>query len=180
MTFTRREFVVASAVVASAGCAKVGDTGSANEGSIVSFDAFSDEFGDVVDVSSGSATLGRGFRWAEGPAWDHTRQALYFTDVPENRAYRWTELAGLELFLSPSGVAPELAQGMREPGANGLLMSQDGRLILCNHGKRAVEKMNIDNGVRETLVDRFEGARFNSPNDIIESKDGTLYFTDPP
>lgn len=125
-------------------------------------------------------TLADGFSWAEGPAWDRARDCLYFTDVPENRAFRWSGEAGLEVFLDPSGVAPENAIGMREPGANGLWYGADGQLYVCNHGTRSVERLNLDDLSRETLVDRFEAQRFNSPNDLVVARDSRIYFTDPP
>ncbi len=45
--------------------------------------------------------LARGFIWSEGPTWDKKRQALYFSDVPENKAYSWSPEHGLSLFLNP-------------------------------------------------------------------------------
>lgn len=125
-------------------------------------------------------TLTDGFTWSEGPAWDRARDCLYFTDVPENTAYRWSRREGLEVFLAPSGAPADAVAGMREPGANGLWFADDGQLYLCNHGRRAIQRLDPDTGVRETLVDRFEGHRFNSPNDLVRLTDGTIFFTDPP
>lgn len=135
---------------------------------------------DLFTGSPGLQQLADGFVWSEGPTWDRERNCLYFTDVPSNRAYRWSENAGLETFLDPSGVAPEAAQGMREAGANGLWFGEDGWLYLCNHGVRAVQRMRPDSQLRETLVDSYGGQRFNSPNDLVRARDGSLYFTDPP
>ncbi|WP_412546776.1 SMP-30/gluconolactonase/LRE family protein [Maricaulis sp. MIT060901] len=128
----------------------------------------------------GLEQLADGFTWSEGPSWDRVRQCLYFTDVPGNRAYRWSDSAGLETFLDPSGVDASRAVGMREPGANGLWYGEDGWLYLCNHGERAVQRMQLDTQARETLVQNFEGQRFNSPNDLVRADDGSIYFTDPP
>ncbi|MBX7495776.1 SMP-30/gluconolactonase/LRE family protein [Qipengyuania sp. 6B39] len=162
-----------------AGCVaarqSVGDT----DASSVEFEAFDGRFAGVVDVTAPAKLLGSGYQWAEGPAWDATRQALYFTDVPANRAYRWSAGDRVEVFLDPSGAVGAI-DGFREPGANGLLIARDGRLLLCNHGARAVESLDLGTGERATLASRFEGKRFNSPNDVIEARDGTIYFTDPP
>ncbi|MEP0391786.1 MAG: SMP-30/gluconolactonase/LRE family protein [Erythrobacter sp.] len=180
MVLTRRDFVIAGAATAASACANTSVALPLEQSSIVTFEPFSSEFAKVIATKVPATTLGEGYRWAEGPAWDHIRQALYFTDVPTNRAYRWSKEVGVEVFLDPSGVAPEMAGGLREAGANGLLLSRDDKLIICNHGKRAVEKLDLDEGTRESIVADFEGARFSSPNDVIEASDGTLYFTDPP
>lgn len=134
----------------------------------------------VFESSTGLEQLAEGFTWCEGPSWDRVRQCLYFTDVPENRAYRWSETGGLEVFLDPSGVDASLAAGMREAGANGLWYGKDGWLYLCNHGERSIQRVNLDDLRRETLIDRFDGQKFNSPNDLVRAADGTIFFTDPP
>ncbi len=135
---------------------------------------------DILAEGAEMEQLADGFGWSEGPSWDVSRDCLYFTDVPQNTAYRWSSARGLEVFLQPSGVAPEGAVGMREPGANGLWFGRDGHLYLCNHGMRAVQRLNLDTLERETLVSVFEGQRFNSPNDLVQAADGTIFFTDPP
>lgn len=134
----------------------------------------------LFEVTQDVQQLADGFVWSEGPSWDRDRNCLYFTDVPSNKAYRWSAASGLEVFLDPSGVDPEQAQGMREAGANGLWFGDDGWLYLCNHGVRAVQRIRPDTQVRETLVESFGGQRFNSPNDLVRASDGSLYFTDPP
>lgn len=130
--------------------------------------------------SPGLSQLADGFVWSEGPTWDRERGCLYFTDVPSNIAYRWSDEAGLEVLLDPSGVDPTEAEGMREPGANGLWFGEDGWLYLCNHGTRSVERLRLESPVRQRLVNQFSGLKFNSPNDLVRSRDGSLYFTDPP
>ncbi len=146
----------------------------------VAFDSFDSAFGDLVDVDVTPRLLSTGHQWAEGPAWDALRQRLYFTDVPQNRAFAWDTKAGISIFLDPSGVSREQAGGMREPGANGLLIGQSGELLICNHGKRAVEAMDMESGTRRVLASSYSGKKFNSPNDLIEASDGKIYFTDPP
>ena len=82
--------------------------------------------------------------------------------------------------MDPSGVAARQAVGFREPGTNGLLMGRDGRLLICNHGKRAVQAMDIDSRERASLISSYKGKKFNSPNDLVEASNGDIYFTDPP
>lgn len=124
--------------------------------------------------------VGEGYVWAEGPAWDRVRNCLYFTDVPGNRTWRWRAGEGVRVWLDPSGIDPAEADGFREPGMNGLWMRDEGTLLACVHGTRSVVVIDPDTRERRTLCDRYGGSRFNSPNDLVESADGTIYFTDPP
>ncbi len=124
--------------------------------------------------------LADGFDWAEGPVWmPEQGGSLLFSDVPQNVVYRWKEGEGVKPSLSPSGYTGESARG-GEPGSNGLLREpSSGKLVLCQHGDRRVARLESD-GSFTTLVDRYMGKRFNSPNDGAYKSNGDLYFTDPP
>jgi gluconolactonase len=122
--------------------------------------------------------LVEGFRWAEGPVWDKATHRVLFSDVPNNVVHAWSEEDGLSVFLKPSGYAGPEGGGGREPGANGLAFDAKGRLVLCQQGERRI--VRLEGGKFVTLVDRFEGKRFNSPNDLVIAADGSIYFTDPP
>jgi len=122
--------------------------------------------------------LAEGFRWSEGPVWDRAAGRLLFSDVPSNVVHAWSEKGGLASFLQPSGYTGPEGGGGREPGANGLAFDARGRLVLCQHGDRRISR--LEDGRFVTLVDRFEGRRFNSPNDLALGADGSIYFTDPP
>lgn len=179
MQFSRRAMLAGSSAVLAAGCAGVrAEALQADVG--VSFEAFGDGFEQLVDRRASPRLLSTGHLWVEGPAWDARRSQLYFTDVPRNRAYSWSKAEGDTVFLDPSGASAAETKGMREPGANGLLLGKSGELLICNHGKRAVEARDFATGKRRTLIGSFEGKKFNSPNDLIEASDGTIYFTDPP
>jgi len=123
--------------------------------------------------------LGSGFNWSEGPIWVPAENALLFSDVPENRVYRWKDGAGITVFLEPSGFTGTQYNG-RERGSNGLTLDAQGRLILCQHGDRRVARLGADGKSFETIVDKFEGNRFSSPNDLCFDRAGNLFFTDPP
>jgi gluconolactonase len=119
--------------------------------------------------------LAEGFTWSEGPVW--LNGELIFSDVPENIAYRWKPgMTKAEVFLQPSGLLTP-TPGFREPGSNGLAKDAQGRLLLCQHGERRVAR--YENGRFTSLADRFEGKRFNSPNDLAVARNGDIYFTDP-
>lgn len=124
--------------------------------------------------------LASGFTWTEGPVWvnDEAGGHLLFTDIPRNSIFRWTSARGVELFMQPSGYTGVTYYGL-EPGANGLALDREGRLVMCEHGDRRVSLLTTGGG-KLTLADRFEGKRLNSPNDLVYGADGSLYFTDPP
>lgn len=120
--------------------------------------------------------LSEWFVWSEGPVW--FEGAVVFSDVMANIAYRWKEgMTSAEVFLKPSGLTTN-APGFREPGSNGLTVDREGRLLLCQHGDRRVAR--LEKGKFLTVADRYEGKRFNSPNDLVVRKNGDVYFTDPP
>ena len=120
--------------------------------------------------------LAEGFRWSEGPVWHDG--GVVFSDVLANTAYRWKPgAAQAEIYLRPSGLVGA-QPGFRETGSNGLARDAQGRLLLCQHGERRVAR--FENGTFTTVADKFEGKRFNSPNDLAVRKSGEIYFTDPP
>jgi gluconolactonase len=110
--------------------------------------------------------LADGFRWLEGPVWFADMQCLLFSDIPNDRIMRWTASGGASVFRQPSRFA------------NGHTRDHEGRLIGCLHGGRALVRTELDGSIT-TLVDRFEGKRLNSPNDVVVKSDGTIWFSDP-
>ena len=92
---------------------------------------------------------------------------------------KWKEGEGITLFLKPSGYTGTKPRG-GEPGSNGLHFDGQGRLVLCQHGDRRIARLKPDNKSFETLADKYDGKRFNSPNDAVFKSNGDLYFTDPP
>jgi gluconolactonase len=121
--------------------------------------------------------LADGFDWSEGPVWVRDGGYLLFSDVPQNTVFRWKEGAGISVFLKPSGATGARTSG-GEQGSNGLVLDPQGRLVLCQHGDRRVARR--DGAAFVTLADRYQGKRFNSPNDAVFMSNGDLYFTDPP
>jgi gluconolactonase len=120
-----------------------------------------------------------GRTWVEGPVWRAREGDLLFSDIPENRVYRWKEGEGLSVFLESSGYTGSRPFPGREPGSNGLAVDGAGRLLLAEHGDRRVTRLEPD-GRKTVLADRFGGRRLNSPNDVVPGPDGALWITDPP
>ncbi|MCF3945353.1 MULTISPECIES: SMP-30/gluconolactonase/LRE family protein [Acidiphilium] len=112
--------------------------------------------------------LASGMRWAEGPVWFGDGRYLLWSDIPNDRMMRWDEASGqVCVFRQPSGYA------------NGNTRDREGRLVTCEHGGRRVVRTEYDGRIT-VLLDRFEGKRLNSPNDVVVKSDGSIWFTDPP
>ncbi|PRY89787.1 SMP-30/gluconolactonase/LRE family protein [Mongoliibacter ruber] len=136
-----------------------------------------------LDPDTEIRILAEGHQWTEGPLWWEQGQVLLYTDIPDNAIYQVNMQGDKYLYLKPSGYTdPEPRGG--EVGANGLLFSPEGRLVLCQHGDRRMAYMDspLDQAKDEfvTLADSYEGKRLNSPNDAVYDLMGRLYFTDPP
>jgi gluconolactonase len=111
--------------------------------------------------------LGTGFRWAEGPVWFGDQRCLLWSDIPNNRIMRWDDETGaISEFRKPSNFA------------NGNTRDRQGRLLTCEHGGRRVTRTEYDGSIT-VIIDRFENKRLNSPNDVVVSSDGAIWFTDP-
>ncbi|MDC7675360.1 SMP-30/gluconolactonase/LRE family protein [Asticcacaulis machinosus] len=111
--------------------------------------------------------LNDGTRWGEGPVWFGDGRFLLWSDIPNNRMLRWDEeTGGVTHFRKPSDYT------------NGHTRDRQGRLISCQHGTRSVTRTEYD-GTITTLIDRFEGKRLNSPNDVTVKSDNSIWFTDP-
>ena len=104
---------------------------------------------------------------------------LLFSDIPKNTIWKFKDGEGLTQFLKPSGYTGKDPFKGREPGSNGLTLDSSGRFVMCQHGDRCIARQGKD-GKITVLADRFEGKRFNSPNDLCFKSNGDLYFTDPP
>ncbi len=121
--------------------------------------------------------LAGGMRFTEGPVWIHGDQPhLLFSDIPANAILRWAEGdAEASVFHQPMYEGEDTGAS---PGSNGLILDAEGNLLACEHGNRRISRLT--DGAWETIVDRYQGKRLNSPNDAAWHANGWLYFTDPP
>ena len=105
--------------------------------------------------------------WSEGPCWIPSRKSLRWSDIPNNRI--------LEYF-------PETRETKTYKSdvefTNGRTLDLDGTVLQCSHGLRHIERDT--DGVVTTVIGKYDGVRFNSPNDVVVSRDGIIWFTDPP
>ncbi len=108
-----------------------------------------------------------GGRWTEGPAYFPAGRYLVFSDIPNDRMLRFDETTGqVGVFRSPAGYT------------NGHTVDRLGRLVSCEQGGRRVTRTEHDGSIT-VLADRYDGRRLNSPNDVVERSDGSIWFTDP-
>ena len=124
----------------------------------------SDALSTILETTE-AERLATGFQFTEGPTW-HPDGFYYFVDLRVNRLHR----------IVP-GQAPEVVREQTGEG-NGTTFDLQGRLLMCEGGNRQVTRMD-GNGNVEPLATRYEGKRFNRPNDVVCKSDGSVYFTDP-
>lgn len=130
------------------------------------YEILDDRFRPLVLGNAVVQSLAENLLWAEGPVWCADQQCLYFSDLPSDRILRWTEEGGVSVFRAPAGFP------------NGKCRDMQGRLILCSHRNRRIERIEPD-GSLSVLADAHDGKRLNAPNDIVCKSDGTIWFTDP-
>jgi gluconolactonase len=111
--------------------------------------------------------LWTGARWSEGPAWFAAGRYLVWSDIPNNRMMRYVE---------PSGEVSVFRE--RSNNSNGNTVDNHGRLVTCEHLARRVTRTEIT-GAITVLADKWNGKRFNSPNDAVVKSDDSIWFTDP-
>jgi gluconolactonase len=118
--------------------------------------------------NAGVDRLATGMRWSEGPVWMGDWRSLLWSDIPNNRIMRWDEETGrASIYRKPSN------------NANGNTRDRQGRLVTCEHSGRRVTRTEHDGSIT-VLIDKFDGKRLNSPNDVVVKSDDSIWFSDPP
>ncbi len=136
----------------------------------------------LIDKDAKIEIVAEGFQFTEGPLWLEKEQMLLLSDVPANTIYKWTEANGKEVYVKPAGYTDTAKRG-GFMGPNGLILSHDGKLMICQHGDRRIAimdaKINAPQAKFLTAAGEYNGKRLNSPNDLYLTASGDLYFTDP-
>ena len=131
-----------------------------------SYEYYDKRFYDLTVPIAEVEELFNGCRWAEGPVWFNEHSTLVWSDIPNRRLMRWIEGQGVSVFRSESNFA------------NGNTRDRQGRLVSCEHGGRRVTRTEADGSIT-VIIDRYDGKKLNSPNDVVVKSDGTIWFTDP-
>jgi gluconolactonase len=102
----------------------------------------------------------------------HEDSSVLWSDIPNNRMLRWHPREGVSVWRDQAEFT------------NGHAREADGSLLHCSHGRRALVRTRFDARggplADEVVVDRYQGRRLNSPNDVVVKRDGTIWFSDPP
>lgn len=121
--------------------------------------------------------VGTGFQFTEGPLWRPDGH-LWFSDVTGNVVRSITPDGKVQVLIEKAGGETNAPAGSFI-GPNAMIADKDGYVLLCQHTNRRI--VRLDKDLNQTVyLDKFEGKRFNSPNDLVYKSDGALYFTDPP
>jgi gluconolactonase len=121
---------------------------------------------DLLDGDS-VETIADGLVFTEGPLW-LPDGSLLFQDVKAEKTYKVSPEGKLSLLREDTGAA------------NGQTFDSEGRVVFCEQNGRRISRMDLDGSNVETVVETWQGARLNSPNDVVARRDGLVYFTDPP
>lgn len=148
---------------------------SAGVGSILRLDP---AFDALVPGDAAVEKVADGFQFTEGPLWRPVENRLWFSDVVGNVLRAVTPTGEVEVLIENAG-GNSTAPAGSYIGPNGLLAEPAGTVLMAQHFDRQIVRIDADRRTT-TVVDRFEGKRLNSPNDLVFGPDGALYFTDPP
>lgn len=137
------------------------------------------QLNEIIEPNTKIEKIATGFQFTEGPVW-HPDGFLLFSDPNANVIYAYHPQNGnVSVYMTKTGYKGMDIGEYGQPGSNGLAFDKEGRLTVCEHGNRRIVRHEIKGPVT-VLADKFEGKRFNSPNDLVYRSDGTLYWTDPP
>ena len=128
---------------------------------------YDDRMHAIVRPDASLHKLANGAVHSEGPVYFHEDNSVVWSDAHGNRLLRWSANDGVSVLRDPSNYQ------------SGNYRDLEGRLVACSSGERAIVRREHD-GQWKVLVDRYQGKRLNSPNDLVVKRDGTIWFTDPP
>jgi gluconolactonase len=131
-------------------------------------------YGPPIAPNSKPTRVKDGFVFLEGPVWSDRLGVLLFSEMDFNADGRDGPPSTIHQLLPPSTFSIFLENS----GSNGLAIDARG-LLACTHDTQAVSRVDLSSRRRTVIVPDVEGKHFNSPNDLVESSSGHLYFTDP-
>ena len=120
----------------------------------------------VVGTEVAFEQIATGCLFTEGPLWHPRDRYLLWSDMPGDHLRRWSSADGVTTFRKPCNKS------------NGLTWDRQGRLLACEHASSRVTRTEPDGRITP-LATHHEGKELNSPNDIVCSRSGKIYFTDP-
>jgi gluconolactonase len=128
--------------------------------------ALSPSFWNLFEHNAKLTKVATGFGFTEGPVWDRSGY-LWVSDEIQNKIYK----------VNVANGDKEAVIALGDPDGN--TYDQNDRILDCASVLRAVIRLSKDGKTYTVVADRFQGKRFNSPNDVVLGPDGAIYFTDP-
>ncbi|NQW18266.1 MAG: SMP-30/gluconolactonase/LRE family protein [Chloroflexi bacterium] len=123
-------------------------------------------FKKLVDENAKLVQIASGMGFTEGCCYVPNGDYLIWSDIPNNRIYRWSEEGGISVFREPCG------------NTNGHTVDREGRILSCETSGRQVSITELDGSVHP-YIHQYGGRKLTSPNDIIVKSDGSVWFSDP-
>ena len=121
----------------------------------------------LIDPTAPLSCLGTGYEFTEGPVWVPAEGSLYFSDIPGDTRWRWSESGGMEIAARPTFKG------------NGMALDNDGNILVCEQVSSCLVRLRSGGG-RDVVAFHYRGKYLNSPNDVVtRGSDGSVYFTDP-
>jgi gluconolactonase len=131
----------------------------------VDFDSTAPEFKRIVGPNPPLDQIAQGTFFGEGPVWDRRKKRFFWVDIIGDTIYQWAPGVGKSVLVHPSN------------HANGMTFDLEGRLTVAGWSQRTIWRIEHD-GSFTTIASRWQGKKFNSPNDIVVRSDGSVYWTD--
>ena len=128
---------------------------------------YDDRMTKIARPDASLQTVASGEVWSEGPVYFAEDDSVVWSDAHADRLLHWSHPHGVKVLRDPSHYQ------------SGNYRDLEGRLVSCSCGDRAIIRRE-HSGEWKILVDRYQGKRLNSPNDLVVKRDGTIWFTDPP
>jgi gluconolactonase len=133
----------------------------------VDIDLASPGFERIAGTDAPLDQVAHGLYFGEGPVWDRRKKRFLWTDIIGDTIYEWSSGVGRKALIHPSS------------HANGMTFDREGRLTVAGWAQRTIWRVEHD-GALTTIASRYQGKKFNSPNDIVVRSDGSVYWTDSP
>ena len=126
----------------------------------------------VMSTKNVCANFSFAHTWNEGPTWVAGQGAFFFTNFVAGSAS-----GGNIIKYMPGG---DCEIFIRDVGCNGLAVSNDGNLLAACHQNRAIMKFDVKTKQMTVVADKLGNAMLDTPNDLVQHTNGTIYFTNPP
>src|SRR6202011_193693 len=139
--------------------------GMAGQGCSMDLARVDPRFDRIVDADASLEQIAQGTYFGEGPVWDRRKKRFLWVDIIGDTIYQWTPGVEKSVLVHPSS------------HANGMTFDLQGRLTIAGWSQRTIWRIEHD-GSFTTIASRWQGKKFNSPNDIVLRSDGSVYWTD--